>query len=739
MFERFSDPARRAMIHAQQEARRLGHGYIGTEHILLGLAHDGRSVAGRVLAASGVSDEVARRQVEEIIGRGTSAPDAHVPFTPRSREVLAAALREALTLGHTTVGTEHLLLALIGESEGVAAQVLVKLGASADRLRAQMMKLVAESPSSSRRSAAVHLPPDALFHRYGTVLADRPTDPRMGRDAEVERIMQILSRRRRYNPMLLGEPGVGKTAVVERLAVRMAGRHAPKDLRGKHVLAIEPALLVAGVRDRAQLDTTIGAVIDEIVKAVHTRAVIFFDDLHELARLHAFDAEIGDVLAPFLNAGYRVVGATTPTRFRQYAERNPVLERDCEPVDIVEPPTGGVVDMLACVRPGLEAHHQMPITDDALQAAVTLARRYRPDRALPGSAIDVLDHTAAMLAVRRYAPPDLRELDERIAQVRRDKEAAIDGQDFERAKQMRDAEKALLNQKRQRERDWEVGDPAVRPEVTGEQVAEMLGVDLNALVTPQAVAYRIQPAGIQLPIRDRSTAILVGAGRFTDGRLPDLPAITHNLHDLRRALTADIGLFEPARVHVFDHVEHGDLKAVATLARATSDTLVVYYAGHGLNENDDLYLAYADTDRDQPQLTGLGYDKVRHIVTSSPARRCIVILDCCYAGKVIEWMGPGDAGAAGELDIRGTYVLTATGMTAKAIAPQGERHTAFTGALLRMLRDGVDNGREFLCVADLHPRLAAELRSRNLPQPRQRPIDSIGSLAISRNVAWRRE
>jgi uncharacterized caspase-like protein len=215
-----------------------------------------------------------------------------------------------------------------------------------------------------------------------------------------------------------------------------------------------------------------------------------------------------------------------------------------------------------------------------------------------------------------------------------------------------------------------------------------------------------------------------------------MPAIPRNLQDLRRVLTADSGLFEPARVHVFDQVEHGDLKAIGTLARSAADTLVVYYAGHGLNENDDLYLAYENTDRDQPQLTGLAYGTLRHLVTASPARRCIVILDCCYAGKVIGWMGAGDAAPAGELDIKGTYVLTATGMTDKAIAPEGDRHTAFTGALLRLLRDGIDNGREFLCVSDLHPHLADELRARSLPQPRQRPVDSIGSLAIARNAAW---
>jgi hypothetical protein len=743
MFERFTDRARRVVVLAQDEARMLNHDYIGTEHILLGLIHESDGVAGAALVSIGISLENVRQQVEEIIGQGPHKPSGHIPFTPQAKKVLELALRESRQLRHNYVGTEHILLGLIREGNGVAALVLVSHDADHERIRQRVIHVLAghpayAAPRDSSHPALAGITPDSPLHQFGTILTIPPgmsPDRWVGREVEIERVMQVLARRTRNNPVLIGEPGVGKTAVVEGLAGRIMQMRAPLSLYDHHVVAIDVARLLASTQDRAQLDARIRALLDALNS---TKAVLFFDDLHHMARVEAFGAQIGGVLAAFIGAGYRVIGATTPGRFRQYVERDPLLERDCQPVEVAEPSIDGAVGMLKYVRDNLEIHHGVAITDAALLAAVTLARRYRPDRVLPGSAIDILDDAAALMAVRRTnAPPDLRDLDQRIAQVRQDKENAIDLQGFDRAAKLREAEKALIKYRAQRELEWrQGGDVDLVTEVDEEQVAEVLGVEPGTAVTPQTVAYRAHLSGVQLPIRDRSTAILIGAGSFTDPRLPDMPAISRNLQDLRRTLTSDSGLFEPARVHAFDQIEYGDLKAIGTLARATADTLLIYYAGHGLNENDDLYLAFADTDRDEPQLTGLPYAKLRHLVTASPAQRCIVILDCCYAGKVIGWMGTGDLAPVGELDIKGTYILTATGLSDKAIAPQGDRHTAFTGALLRLIHDGIDNGREFLCVADLYPQLVSELRSRNLPQPRQRPVDSIGSLAIARNASW---
>jgi ATP-dependent Clp protease ATP-binding subunit ClpC len=709
----------------------LNHDFIGTEHILLGLIHEGEGVAAEVLESLGISLEGVRQQVEAVIARGKETPAGHIPFTPRAKTVLKLSQMEALALRDNYIGTGHILLGLIREGEGVATQVLVNLGADFNRIRLEVLQL-----RSGPIPALAEFPPGSPLHQFATILTIPGSAPqnRVGRQAEIERVMQVLTRRTRNNPVLIGEPGVGKTAVVEGLVDRIVRMQTPVSLDGHHVHAIDPARLLAGVQDRAQLDARIQALLEALESS---KAVLFFDDLHYLSRVTAFGAEIGGVLGPFMGAGYRIIGATTPDRFRQYVGRDPLLERDCQPVDITEPSIADAVKMLKCVRGSLEAHHRISIKEAALLAAVTLARRYRPARVLPGSALDILDDAAALKAVRwASSVPGLRDLDYRIAEVRRDKESAFDSMDFERAAQLRHAEKTLLKQKAQREKEWRDANVNVVSEVDEELVARVLGVEPGAAITPQTVAYRADPGGIQLPVRDRSTALLIGAGSFTDPRLSDMPAISRNLQDLRRTLTADSGLFEPARVHVFDLVEYGDLKSIGTLARATADTLLIYYAGHGLNENDDLYLAFHDTDREEPQLTAFAYAKLRHLVTASPARRCIVVLDCCYAGKVIEWMSTGDSAPIGELDIKGTYILTATGISEKAIAPQGDPHTAFTGALLRLMRDGINNGREFLSVADLHPHLAAELRSRNLPQPRQRPIDSIGSLAIARNASW---
>jgi ATP-dependent Clp protease ATP-binding subunit ClpC len=495
MYERFTDRARKVVLLAQDEARRLNHQAIDTEHLLLGLIHEGEGLAATTLGRLGVSLEVARRQVEEITGRGREAPAGNITLAERAEQVLNLSLAEAEQLGHEHIGTEHLLLGLVRESGGVGAQVLAQLGADPDLVRQQVITALQTADAVGR------FLPDNALHRFGNVLTGQPgpVTSQFRRSVEIERVMQVLARRSRNNPILVGEPGVGKTALVEGLAARLVDQPVPSSLRDRRILAIDPARFLAGVLSRAQLD----ARIEELLAAIqHVQVILFFDDLHHLARTTALGADIGYVLAPFIAADHRVIGATTPGRFRQYVEQDPLLERDCQPVEVTEPSMTGAVEIIARgVRDRLEAHHRMAITDAALVAAVTLARRYRPDRVLPGSAIDILDDAAALVAVRRTgSAPDLAQFDQRLAQVRRDKEAAIDAHDYERAALLRDAEKQILGQRAQREREWTAANLAATSQLDDVAVAEVLGVDPATAVTPQAVAYRTAPGGVQLPV-----------------------------------------------------------------------------------------------------------------------------------------------------------------------------------------------------------------------------------------------
>jgi ATP-dependent Clp protease ATP-binding subunit ClpC len=486
VFERFTDRARRVVVLAQEEARMLNHNYIGTEHILLGLIHEGEGVAAKALESLGISLEAVRSQVEEIIGQGQTPPTGHIPFTPRAKKVLELSLREALQLGHNYIGTEHILLGLIREGEGVAAQVLVKLGADLNKVRQQVIQLLsgyAGGKGEPGQAGGEQAPTGSLvldqFGRNLTQLArETKLDPVIGRDKEIERVMQVLSRRTKNNPVLIGEPGVGKTAIVEGLAQKIVKGEVPETLKGKQIYTLDLGALVAGSRYRGDFEER----LKKVLKEIRTRGdiVLFIDELHTLVGAGAAEGAIdaASILKPMLARGeLQTIGATTLEEYRKHLEKDAALERRFQPIQVAEPSVAHTIDILKGLRDRYESHHRVTITDDAVVAAANLADRYISDRFLPDKAIDLIDEAGSRMRIRRMtAPPDLREFDERIANVRRDKESAIDAQDFEKAARLRDSEKTLLGEKATREKEWKAGELDVLAEVTEEEIAEVLAI-----------------------------------------------------------------------------------------------------------------------------------------------------------------------------------------------------------------------------------------------------------------------
>jgi ATP-dependent Clp protease ATP-binding subunit ClpC len=462
----------------------LNHNYIGTEHILLGLIHEGEGVAAKALESLGISLEGVRQQVEEIIGQGQQAPSGHIPFTPRAKKVLELSLREALQLGHNYIGTEHILLGLIREGEGVAAQVLVKLGADLNRVRQQVIQLL--SGYQGKEPAAAGAPGEGapstslVLDQFGRNLTqcarENKLDPVIGREKEIERVMQVLSRRTKNNPVLIGEPGVGKTAVVEGLAQAIVKNEVPENLKDKQLYTLDLGALVAGSRYRGDFEER----LKKVLKEIRTRGdiILFIDEIHTLVGAGAAEGAIdaASILKPMLARGeLQTIGATTIDEYRKHLEKDAALERRFQPIQVGEPSLAHTIEILKGLRDRYEAHHRVSITDAALVAAATLADRYISDRFLPDKAIDLIDEAGSRMRIRRMtAPPDLREFDERIAAVRREKESAIDAQDFEKAASLRDNEKTLLSQKADREREWKAGDMDVVAEVTDEEIAEVL-------------------------------------------------------------------------------------------------------------------------------------------------------------------------------------------------------------------------------------------------------------------------
>ena len=494
VFERFTDRARRVVVLAQEEARLLHHNYIGTEHILLGLIHEGEGVAAKSLESLGISLEAVRNQVEEIIGQGGSLPSGHIPFTPRAKKVLELSLREALQLGHNYIGTEHILLGLIREGEGVAAQVLVKLGADLSRVRQQVIQLLSgyggpqgsgspekatTSPGGSGDSGASGSLVLDQFGRNLTKLAkDSGLDPVIGRQRETERVMQVLSRRTKNNPVLVGEPGVGKTAIVEGLAQKIAADDVPETIRNKQLYTLDLGALVAGSRYRGDFEER----LKKVLKEIKTRGdiILFIDELHTLVGAGAAEGAIdaASILKPMLARGeLQTIGATTLDEYRKHLEKDSALERRFQPVKVDEPTIAHTIEILKGLRDRYEAHHRVTITDQALVASANLADRYISDRHLPDKAIDLIDEAGSRLRIKRMdTPTDYKDFESQLSQVVSEKKSAVEQQDFEEAGRLRDKEKELLAGKEKMEEAIRAKGVDLFDEVDEEAVAEVLSI-----------------------------------------------------------------------------------------------------------------------------------------------------------------------------------------------------------------------------------------------------------------------
>lgn len=503
MFERFTDRARRVIVLAQEEARMLNHNYIGTEHILLGLIQEGEGVAAKALESMGISLEDVRGEVEAIIGHGTQPHNGHIPFTPRAKKVLELSLREGLQMGHKYIGTEFLLLGLIREGEGVAAQVLTKLGADLPRVRQQVIQLLSgyegnqgDKPEASsgpvgagtgaqnpgrqgpgnqgERSNSLVL--DQFGRNLTQAAKDGKLDPVVGRESEIGRIMQVLSRRTKNNPVLIGEPGVGKTAVVEGLALDIVNGKVPETLKDKQVYSLDLGSLVAGSRYRGDFEERLKKVLKEINQ--RGDIILFIDEIHTLVGAGAAEGAIdaASLLKPKLARGeLQTIGATTLDEYRKHIEKDAALERRFQPVQVDEPSMEDTVTILRGLRDKYEAHHRVSYTDEALKAAASLSDRYINDRFLPDKAVDLLDEAGARMRIKRMtAPKSIRDVDDRIAEVRKEKEAAIDAQDFEKAAGLRDTERKLHEERSTKEKQWRSGDLEEIAEITEDHIAEVL-------------------------------------------------------------------------------------------------------------------------------------------------------------------------------------------------------------------------------------------------------------------------
>src|SRR3954468_324912 len=474
MFERFIERARQVVVLAQEEARTLKHNYIGTEHILLGLLREEEGLAARVLESLDITVERVRAQVVRIVGSGEEVTSGQIPFTPRAKKVLELALREALSLGHNYIGTEHILLGLVRENEGVAARILLDFDADSEKIRNEVIRML--SGAGGRRGQGQGAGAAAgtgqtgdpkksskLLDQFGRNLtklaADGKLDPVVGRETEIERIMQILSQRTKNNPVLIGEPGVGKTAVVEGLAQRITNADVPELLKGKQIYTLDLAALVAGSKYRGEFEERLKKVMKEITQ--RGDIILFIDELHNLVGAGAAEGAIdaASILKPALARGeLQTVGATTLDEYRKYLERDSALERRFQQIRVDQPSPEETVQILKGLRDRYEQHHKIEITDEALEAAAELADRYISDRQLPDKAIDLIDEAASRMRIKSMtSPPVYRELEDEIEETRRAKEAAIEAQEFEKAANLRDQERRLTNKKRELEEQWEAG------------------------------------------------------------------------------------------------------------------------------------------------------------------------------------------------------------------------------------------------------------------------------------------
>ena len=490
MFERFTDRARRVIVLAQEEARALQHNYIGTEHLLLGLIREGEGVAAKALEAKGVTLEDTRKQVEEMIGKGNAAPNGHIPFTPHAKQVLELSLREALQLGHSYIGTEHILLGLIREGEGVGTQVLIKMDVDLGELRSTTIDMIRGNAGGTDDKGDLanaggvqdkHAQSgSAILDQFGRNLtaeaADGKLDPVIGRSTEIERVMVVLSRRTKNNPVLIGEPGVGKTAVVEGLAQKIVAGDVPETLRGKQVYSLDLGSMVAGSRYRGDFEER----LKKVLKEIKTRGdiVLFIDEIHTIVGAGSADGALGasDMLTPMLARGeLQTIGATTTDEYRKYIEKDAALERRFQPIQVAEPSIAETIEILKGLRARYENHHHVTITDGALQSAAELSSRYIQDRNLPDKAIDLIDEAGARLRIKRLtAPPELKELDARVDRIAKEKDQAIKDQEFEKAAELRDSQEKLEAERKEKEKAWREGESDVRMVVDEDVIAQVI-------------------------------------------------------------------------------------------------------------------------------------------------------------------------------------------------------------------------------------------------------------------------
>ena len=494
MFERFTERARQVVVLAQDEARALKHNYIGTEHILLGLLREEEGLAARVLDSLDITVEDVRANVARIVGQGEEVTTGQIPFTPRAKKVLELALREALSLGHNYIGTEHILLGLVRENEGVAARILLDFDADAEKIRNEIIRMLSgpgrrsQSGGAAAGAGAGAGSPESkksskLLDQFGRNLTKLATegklDPVVGRQTEIERMMQILVRRMKNNPVLIGEPGVGKTAVVEGLAQRVSSGQVPDLLKNKQIYTLDLAALVAGSKYRGEFEERLKKVMKEI--SLRGDIILFIDELHNLVGAGAAEGAIdaASILKPALARGeLQTIGATTLDEYRKYLERDKALARRFQEVRVEEPTVEDSIQILRGLRDRYEAHHRIRITDEALVAAAEMSSRYIQDRYLPDKAIDLIDEAASRMRIRTMsAPPAQRELEDEIERVRKEKETAIEGQDFEAAANLRDQERKLSNDKREAEESWSEGEGAAeQPSIGEEEIADIVSM-----------------------------------------------------------------------------------------------------------------------------------------------------------------------------------------------------------------------------------------------------------------------
>ena len=485
MFNRFTERARKVIILAKEEARRFNHDYIGTEHILLGLVREGEGVAATVLQKMGVSLENIRIEVEKLVQPGpTTQIIGDIPFTPRAKKALELSAEEARSLGHNYIGTEHLLLGLIREGEGIASQVLLNLGLDLNTVRNEVMEILGSAlppgmgPAGPAGQQAKSKTPalDAFGRDLTTLARENKLDPVIGRQPEIERVIQILSRRTKNNPVLLGEAGVGKTAIVEGLAQAIVSGNVPEVLRGKRLVVLDLALMVAGTKYRGQFEERIKAVMEEIKRSQDV--IIFIDELHTLVGAGAAEGAIdaSNIMKPALSRGeMQCIGATTMDEYRKYIEKDAALERRFQTIMVEPPSVEQAVEILKGLRDRYEAHHRVSFRDDALDAAVKLSERYISGRFLPDKAIDLIDETGSRARLNvLIVPPEIKKMEEKVESIRKEKESFIKSQDFEKAASLRDQERAARQELEKLNHEWSQARDKMRPEVTAEDIAKIV-------------------------------------------------------------------------------------------------------------------------------------------------------------------------------------------------------------------------------------------------------------------------